>query len=173
LSLATSLVFCTELICAAGAPRCSRFGRSACRAAVVARSVKLVHECIESGEADRCARPSPPVLIRVHRARHDSAGPGVAACQNLSLARCLVDHTMVHLRQPLRGGSHYHSDSPWPQRMKLPIGVRPCSHSKRERPDANDRSAWNSSPPLSTRVCPARRAKSPDGPCQARCCPRP
>jgi len=56
-------------------------GRSICRAAGVVRSVKLVHQPIDPGEAGMCFWPW--------------------LSQYVSAARCLLDYLMVHLAPTL------------------------------------------------------------------------
>jgi hypothetical protein len=79
-----------------GAPRSSWLGRSLGRAAVVVRAVKLVHQCIESGEAGMGFWPPLPVS----KPRRSCSPPSAAAWSRHStaraVARCLLDRTMVH-----------------------------------------------------------------------------
>jgi hypothetical protein len=68
-----------------------RLGRRMGRAAVVMRSVKLVHQRIESGEASRFFGQCSPFSGCVDPIRHDAAGRGAAIAQGLFLARCQLD----------------------------------------------------------------------------------
>jgi hypothetical protein len=74
LSLTASHVFFMALI---GAVRCSAWflvlGRSVAGAAVLVRSVKLVHHRIEPGEANTCSWRLLSLPTRVLRAQHDAA----------------------------------------------------------------------------------------------------
>jgi hypothetical protein len=136
--------------------RCSarfRVGRSVCQAVVIWRMVKLVHQSIKSGEADTGSWPRFPVAPRVLGAILPHQGATIFQCVS---ARCLLDHDGSPCANPFSGGSHdCCCSSPWPQRVKLPIG---SDHAAKQASatDADERSAENSSPPLS--VPRARRA---------------
>jgi hypothetical protein len=75
------------------------------------------------------SRPGQPVLIGVHRARYDS--PHRSGHHFSVRVVCQVP-ARSHDGSPctpFRGGSHdCRSSSSWPQRVKLPTGVRPCSN---------------------------------------------
>ena len=149
-------------------------GRSVSRAAVVVCSGKLVHQPIEPGEADMCFWPQVPVYSRRSCSARFCRGvepplrntcPLPGAC---SITRWFTGAQLFSWRQPFlpfhqplapaREVAHWH---PAMQRRK------------RVRPDSNDRSVENSSPPLSTRARLARRLKSPVGWSPAHHCPRP
>lgn len=138
-------------------------GRSVCRAAVVVRSVKLVHQRIESGEAGMFSWPMLPVSSprRSCSARfcRSVEPPFRRTCRCQVPAR---SHDGSPCANPFRGDSHsYRSNSPWPQRVKFPTGIRSCSDANECDPIPTIASVESSSPPLSTRARRARRLKSP------------
>jgi hypothetical protein len=79
-----------------GAPRSSWLGRSLGRAAVVVRAVKLVHQCIESGEAGMGFWPPLPVSKPRRSCSARSAAAWSRHSTARAVARCLLDRTMVH-----------------------------------------------------------------------------
>ena len=134
--------------------RCSAKSRSWAgalnRAAVVVRSVKLVHQRIESGEAGMFSWPMLPVS---NPRRSCSA----RFCRSVeppfrSTCRCQVparSHDGSPCANPFRGDSHsYRSNSPWPQRVKLPTGIRSCSDANECDPIPTDRFSWELQPTL-------------------------
>jgi hypothetical protein len=145
------------------------------RAAVVVRSVKLVHQRIESGEAGMgswrvlpVSQSAPIVLSTTCRSVEPPFHSTCLLPGAGSIARWFT------LRQPFAG------DVPFLQRQqplapaREVVGWHPAMQQRqRARPDSNDRSAENSSPPLSTRAWLARCAKWLNCPSQAHHCPRP
>jgi hypothetical protein len=150
-------------------------GRSVCRAAVVVRSVKLVHPRIESGEAGMCSWPVLPVsdprqscsarFCRSVEPPFLSTCPLPGAC---SITRWCTLRQPLSRRQPFLPCKH-----PLAPAREVAYWHPVMQRCKRVRPDSDDRSVENSSPPLSTRARLARRLKSPVGWSQAHHCPRP
>lgn len=123
-------------------------GRSVGRAAVVVRSVKLVHQGramrgwhVLLANAPRF-RSASIVLSTILRQR------GAAISQHVS-ARCWLDHTMVHLAPPLFVETAL--CLPLQQPMAPAREVAHCplmQRRKRVRPDSNDRVGWELQPTL-------------------------
>lgn len=76
-------------------------GRSVGWVAVVVRSVKLVHQPVESCEARTFSWPTLPVSDTRRSCSARICPPhGAASPQDVSVARCLFDRTMVHFAPP-------------------------------------------------------------------------
>src|SRR4029079_990224 len=102
-------------------------GRSVDRAAVVVRSVQLVHQ----GHAQ--ARPTrsggAPASMRLIVLSTILPQPRGATSQHVSLARCRLDPDGSPCANPFRGGNDdYRPSSSWPQRLKLSTGTRSGSN---------------------------------------------
>jgi hypothetical protein len=114
--------------------RCSAWfpvGRSVCQAVVIWCMVKLVHQSIKSGEADTGSWPRFPVALFVLGTILPYQEAAIFQCVS---ARCLLDHDGSPCANPFSGGSHdCRCSSPWPQRVKLPIGSDHAAN-KRVRP---------------------------------------
>ena len=150
-------------------------GRSVGRAALVVRSVKLVHQPIESGEAGMCSWLMLPVsdprrscsarFCRSVEPPFHSACPLPGAC---SITRWFT------LRRPFSGDVPFLPlKQPLAQAREVAYWHPVMQRRNRVRPDSNDRSAENSSPPLSARARLARRPKWLSCRSQAHHCPRP
>jgi hypothetical protein len=150
-------------------------GRCVGRAAVVVRSVKLVHHPIEAGEAGMCSWPRLPV---------SDPRPSCSArfCRSVKpplLSTCPLPGACpitrwFTLRQPLSWRpSCLPCQQPLTPAPEVVCWLPVMQRSQRVRPDGNDRSAENSSPHLGRRAWLARRPKSPAGRSQTHHCPRP
>jgi len=131
------------------------------RAAVVVRSAKLVHQRLESGEAGRCSWPRSPFLIRSAscwaRSCHSVGWPSHSAC---SLpGACSIHDGSPCANSSLGRKSFAPSQQPLAPAREAAYWHPAMPRSQRVRPDGDDPSAENSSPPLSTRACLARCAK--------------
>jgi hypothetical protein len=150
-------------------------GRSVGRAAVVVRSVKLVHQRIESGEAGTFSWPVFPVSeprrscwTRSRRAGSRQRTEGVlgqvpARSHDGSPCANLFVETTSWLPFPLTLA---------PAR-EVATGKRSCSDASESDPMATIGSAGNSSPPLRRRARPVRCLKCPGCRLLAHSCPRP
>jgi hypothetical protein len=150
-------------------------GRGVSRAAVVVRSAKLVHQRTESGEAGMFSWPTLPVSDP-RRFVHSTILPqhGAAMSQHVSVARCLLDQRWFTGRHPfVWRPSFLPHQQPLAPACEVASWHPVLQRRQRVRPEANDRSVENSSPPLSARAWLARRLKRPGGRSQAHHCPRP
>jgi len=150
-------------------------GRSVFRAAVVVRSVKLVHHPIEAGEAGMCSWPRLPV---------SDPRPSCSArfCRRVKppvRSTCLLPGACpitrwFTLRQPFSWRPPFlPCQQPLTPAPEAACWLAVMQRRKRVRPDCNIRSAENSSPHLGRRAWLARRPKSPAGRSQAHHFPRP
>jgi hypothetical protein len=129
-------------------------GRSVDRAAVVVRSVKLVHHPIEAGEAGMCSwprllvsDPRPSCSARFCR----SVKPPLLSMCPLPGA-CPITRWFT-LRQPLsRRPSFVPCQQPLTPAPEVVYWLPVMQRRQRVRPDGDDRSAENSSPHLGSRA---------------------
>lgn len=118
--------------------------RSVCRAAVVVRSVKLVHQRIESGEAGMSFLAIAPRFDSASiRVEHEPVGTEERPWTGPAVARCLLQHAMVHSARSYtrRNAAFSGLKLPSDPAREVTYSQRSCSHAS-ERPGRKVRHVW-------------------------------